>query len=243
MPRPLDAIFPSPEVLLAMEPEEIAGFLLEYLHELEGTNAFLHRTNLTGADGPFYHYVGAHFQKVCNAIAEAWMWLLRDGMIAPRPDAAAMDIVFVTRRGRQFENHGALEAYRRAALLHDETLDGLLAQRVVPAFRRGDYDTAVFTAFKEVEVRVRAAGGYSHGEIGTQLMQAAFNPESGPLTDTTRESSERVAMMSLFAGALGMFKNPGSHRNVEFDASEAAALIHFANYLLGVVEARRAASL
>ncbi len=113
-------------------------------------------------------------------------------------------------------------------------------QQVAQALRQVGLITASLSYAHDSAV---PAAGYSHGEIGTQLMQAAFDPESDPLIDKTRESSERVATMSLFAGAIGMFKNPGSHRNVEFDASEAAALIHFANYLLGAVEARRAASL
>ncbi len=111
-----------------------------------------------------------------------------------------------------------------------------MAAKVVPAFQRGDYDIAVLAAFKEIEVRVRSKGGYSHGEIGVPLMRKAFHPGNGPLTDKTREGGEREAMVSLFAGAIGLFKNPASHRNVEFNASQAATLIHFANYVLAVVE-------
>jgi hypothetical protein len=32
--RSLEELLPPPETLLTMQPEEIAGFLLEYLHEL-----------------------------------------------------------------------------------------------------------------------------------------------------------------------------------------------------------------
>jgi uncharacterized protein (TIGR02391 family) len=237
--RSLEELLPPPETLLTMQPEEIAGFLLEYLHELPQADHMMHLRNVTGDLGPFRTYARQHYQEAAQAVAEAWAWLLREGMIAQRPNADH-GFAFVTRRGKTFRTRGQLEAYRRASVLQDDLLDGSLAQKVVPVFRRGDYDTAVFTAFKEVEVRVRDAAGYSHGEIGVALMQKAFHPDTGSLTDKTKEGGERQAMMFLFAGAIGMFKNPSSHRNVEFQATEASALIQFANYLLAVVEERRA---
>jgi hypothetical protein len=43
--------------------------------------------------------------------------------------------------------------------------------------------------------------------------------------------------MELFAGALGTFKNPSSHRDIEFsDPKEAADIIHIANELLRIIE-------
>jgi uncharacterized protein (TIGR02391 family) len=235
LPRSIEAILPAPELLLAMGPEEVAGFLLEYLNELPHADNMIHLRSVTGDLGPFRAYASRQYQEAAHAVAEAWAWLLREGMIAQRPNADN-GLAFVTRRGKTFRTHGQLEAYRRASVLQDDLLDTSLAQKVVPVFRRGDYDTAVFTAFKELEVRVREAGGYSHGEIGVALMQKAFHPDTGPLTDKTKEGGERQAMMFLFAGAIGMFKNPSSHRNVEFKVNEAAALIQFGNYLLAVVE-------
>jgi len=238
MPR-VEEIFPPPNMALAMEPEELAGFVLEYLQELPRNDPYLNFHTLTLVTGPLGGYAGAHFQQVSEAIAAAWVWLMREGLIAPEPGTLQTSRVFVTRRGQRFKAHGDLEAYRRAVLLHEEALDWLLAQKVVPAFRRGDYDIAVFSAFKEVEVRVREVGGYSHGEIGVSLMRKAFHPETGPLTNRAAEGGERDAMMALFSGTIGVFKSPGSHRHVEFNAGEAAALIHFASYLLLIVETRR----
>src|SRR5689334_15036267 len=45
-------------------------------------------------------------------------------------------------------------------------------------------------------------------------MRKAFDVETGPLTDTTTEPSERQALSDLFAGAIGTYKNPHSHRDV-----------------------------
>lgn len=47
---------------------------------------------------------------------------------------------------------------------------------------RGEFDIAVFQAMKAVEIAVRDAGGFGAGDLGTNLMRAAFHEENGPLT-------------------------------------------------------------
>ena len=122
-------------------------------------------------------------------------------------------------------------------------MPALFAQKVVPLFRGGDYDTAVFKAFKEVEVAVRKAAnakgaGYPDSDLGIALMRRAFHPESGPLTNKALVTAEREAEMHLFSGAIGHAKNPPSHRDVAFTAQEAARLIIFASHLLDIVAQR-----
>jgi len=57
-------------------------------------------------------------------------------------------------------------------------------------------------------------------EIGVRLMRAAFNPTNGPLTKTSLPIAERERMADPFAGAIGTFKNPHSHRVVGNDNPE-----------------------
>jgi hypothetical protein len=70
-------------------------------------------------------------------------------------------------------------------------------------------------------------------------MRDAFNPKTGPLSDTQEVPGEQTALMELFAGAIGYFKNPGSHREVELTAIEAAEAIMLASRLLRIVDSRR----
>jgi uncharacterized protein (TIGR02391 family) len=98
-----------------------------------------------------------------------------------------------------------------------------LEGKIRPIFLLGDYETAAFTAMKEVEVRVRELAGLPNELIGLSLMRQAFNPIGGPLTNTTHEGAERQARSDLFAGAIGSFKNPTSHRTVTYsDPTEAS---------------------
>src|SRR5207302_6361621 len=106
-------------------------------------------------------------------------------------------------------SRGDVAAYRRASLLPRQLLHAILARKVVPLFTRGDYDVAVFQAFKEVEVAVRKASGITDPDIvGVKLMRRAFDKDSGALRDTNEPDPEREATAHLFAGAIGRYKNP-----------------------------------
>src|SRR5207249_3013323 len=93
-------------------------------------------------------------------------------------------------------------------VLHKRSLHPRISEKVWQSFIVRKYDTAVFEAFKEVEVAVRNAGGFAAADFGTKLMGQAFNINSGPLADRTLLESERQAMLNLFVGACGLFKNP-----------------------------------
>lgn len=177
---------------------------------------------------------------VAEVLMAGWMWLERECLIAPTPGDTSGNCFFVTRRGLKLNESGDLTSYQNASLLSQDKLDPVLARKVSPLFIRGDYDTAVFQAFKEVEVRTRETAGLGNDLYGRDLMKAAFHPDTGILIDLDQERPERKALFLLFNGAIGLFKNPHSHRNVELDNPlEASELIGFANYLMRVIEDRK----
>lgn len=95
---------------------------------------------------------------------------------------------------------------------------------------------------KAVEVAVRDASALDNSLVGVKLMRAAFQPHQngkadGPLADAGAEGGEQEAASVPFAGAMGAYKNPSSHRTVNFDDPiEAAEIIQFADLLLRRVE-------
>jgi uncharacterized protein (TIGR02391 family) len=105
-------------------------------------------------------------------------------------------------------------------------------------FALGDYETASFAAMKavEVEVEVRRVARLPNELLGVNLMRKAFSPKDGILRDPGAEGGEQQATADLFAGAIGAYKNPASHRAAQFDDPiEAAEVIQLADLLLRIV--------
>lgn len=213
--------FPPVNELSQMEPEEIGPFILR---KLKGDGSLQNRYN-------FFLCVP---NEVATFLMESWVWLEREGFIAPKPNDQFNLQYFITRKGERILQEEDFEAYKKASLF-PSYLDPVLIRAVKPLFIRGDYDTAVFRAFKEVEVRVRKKAGYGNDQIGREMMRRAFGT-NGPLTDKKARQGEQDAMRELFAGAFTTCRNPSGHREVMFeDPTEVIDLICIANQLLRIV--------
>lgn len=174
-------------------------------------------------------------------LIEAINWLQANGLIARgHPSQSSGDAFIVTRLGHKVlaEGLGPLDAARRIGLdLHRRL------ERVRSQFLLGEYELAAFAAMREVEIRVRELSGFDVSLIGVKLMRRAFG-DKGPLADPRLDEGERVGVMELFAGAIGTYKNPPSHRQVDYDdpieASEVVLLADLLMRMLDRIEARLA---
>ena len=232
--KTLPELVPNPDDLLAIQPEELAGLIMVCLNsKTEGLGDSVSINDIKLKD-----YLEESRQEMSRAVSEAWMVLEREGLIA-RDFSQSYVYYFITRKGEKLKTPEDFESYRRSRILSREILHPLISEAVWGAFLRGDYQTAVFSAFRQVEIEVRKAGGYPDGDLGVSLMRKAFHPDSRALTDKRLHAAERQAISDLFSGAIGVFKNPSSHREVEIKIEEAVEAIMFANWLLKYVDSRR----
>jgi uncharacterized protein (TIGR02391 family) len=171
-------------------------------------------------------------------IADAWAWLVSRALVVPRPE---QDLGWyqLSHRGVQLagEESSVALAHLRAAARLDVDLHPLIASRVRTQFLLGEYELAAFAAMREVEIRVRQRAGYAETDIGVKFMQQAFG-DGGALRQTQLDAGEAQATMALFWDAIGVFKNPSSHRQVDFnDPTLAAEVVLFADLLLRMLDA------
>lgn len=228
----LAQFFPDAESLAALQPEDLGMVLLKIGQGEKGRNFTFSDFQFQAKDLP---RTGKQFdnEQLYRVLAEAWQWLINEGLLIIAPDTNGF--FCLTRKAAALKTQTDYDTYRQGDLLPVGLLHDKIAEKVRPMFMRGDYDVAVFQAFKEVEVAVRRAGKYDAEQVGTKLMRKAFDPDNGPLK-APGVFSEREAVAHLYAGEIGHCKNPQSHREVQLNKTAAAQLIVLASYLLNDVE-------
>lgn len=173
--------------------------------------------------------------SMLSRISDAWAWLEARALIGPSVRTSTGGWYRVTAAGAEVvDDPNALAKVWAGDRLAGDLNPALSSAR--SNFALGDYETASFAAMKAVEVEVRRIAGLPNELLGTNLMRKAFSPKDGILRDPEAEGGEQQATADLFAGAIGAYKNPASHRAVQFDDPlEAAEVIQLADLLLRIV--------
>ena len=242
--RELIQRIPDVDVFLAVEPEELARLLLLGLNERQNTKGGqqLHCGNLSGElcrrEGGAYPI--ERQAEVIQAFYEAWAYLENTGLLIPAEGMNGQNgWRRLSRRALQAIKEDEGRKFQARLQFPRHLVHPRIVEAVWPLFMRGSYPAAVFEAMREVEIATREAGGFDQKDHGVPLMRTAFNKENGPLADRAMPEGEREAVANLFAGAIGLYKNPHSHRHVELaDPLEAMEMIMLASLLLRIVDVR-----
>ena len=246
--------YPNVDDLLQTPPEDLAPILLK-LARANVQNGMFHPDTVNGAATGtlFSHSFGAPYataaprypmykqREVDALLSQTWGWIERNDLITPAADINGRNGFMVfTQKGERTSSEADFLKLKEAAAFPKSLIHPLIAEKVWRALMRNDLDEAVFAAFKAVEENVRVAGGFAPSDIGVPLMREAFDKATGPLSDPSQPEVEREALAHLFAGAIGSYKNPHSHRTVNLtDLREAQEQVMLASHLLHIVDARR----
>lgn len=237
----LTSLFPDPDVLLALAPEELGPIVLRLACDARPNGPILPNdvdAQVNGDHAGLNGYPLSKKPELYLALGEAWNWLRVHGLVIP-PDPSAPWLQ-VSRRGAALMKTGEFAAFTKAAAFPKSLLHHRIADAVWLDLARGDHETAIFRAFKALEITVREAAGLSASDYGVDLMRKAFHPINGPLTDMDKVPSEREAISALFAGAMGCYRNLNTHRELETAGhSEVQEIVMLASHLLRIVDSRR----
>ncbi len=237
----LKKLIPESRAVIEMHTADLASYVFEVLMNTDAMSRgqWNRRNFCMEAAREYGSNERGSNQEVGVACSAAWSWLESNVLICRHPEQDNEWFV-PTSRGRQVRNHQGIRELISNEQLPEHFLHAEFIQNVRPLFLQSRFETAVFEAFKTLEVAIRNAAGLGDDSIGVPLASKAFHPEDGPLTDTSLEKGERVALMNLMTGAIGSYKNPSSHRRVAINAEEARDMIMLASHLLKIVETRAA---
>lgn len=184
---------PGPEVERALL-RQVVEYCADALHPMVTRDSI--SNGLFDANG--YPHSVQRRAEVARVIGRAWKALDDAGFIEePDPTNGKNGYRVPSAEGKSAHAATDYSAVRMRSKFSRDMFHAAVPDASWNAFSVGDYDTAVFEAFKSLEVAVRKKGGSSNSDFGAALMKKAFDPDTGPLRDPAASRSRQKARCDL----------------------------------------------
>ena len=178
----LTDIFPDPDLLLQLAPEDLAPVVLVLARDVLRNGKVHPQQIFEQVNGPpgdrNKGYPANKKQAAENALNRAWNWLQRNGLLIPE---AGMDGANgwhqISPQGAKIAAGGDFESFKQAAAFPKALLHPSIANPVWLELARGEYDTAVLKALRTVEESVREAGGPWPTDAGSEAVGEAITTD------------------------------------------------------------------
>lgn len=167
---------------------------------------------------------------------EAIQELKNSGVIVKDPTQSEEVFQVLTEKGRQIVEK-QIDPDIHGLQLEQVITNPTLLEKCLDSFKDDRYEDAIFSAYKLVEEEVRNKAGLGPSDIGEVLMTRALHPATGNLIiPSCKVPNEQEGVYNLFKGAIALFKNPSSHRTVNYsDRLDVIKTIAFAELLLRII--------
>jgi uncharacterized protein (TIGR02391 family) len=164
--------------------------------------------------------------------------LQRDGFILNDPDQGNPVFKVLTEKGQKCVEQDLANMSLPVVDIDAALSRKDLADVVRDDYLNGKYEVAIRSAMQMVEEAVRAKARQPTSAYGANLLRTVFAPNNGVLRHPDAGSnSEKEALLNLFLGVNGWYRNPPSHRTVGYqDPHEVAQILGLANLLLTLVD-------
>lgn len=151
-------------------------------------------------------------------------------------DENGNEIFHPTKKGVQFKEKDFQSLIGKWTIIPQIMLHPIIKNKCWKLIAVEEFDNAIFNAYKSIEIRIRKLSSLKSEDIGVKLIRKAFDPKNGPLTDFSLPVSEREAIAHLFCGAIGKYKNPQSHRDINTDFKKCYISLLLASNLHNIID-------
>jgi uncharacterized protein (TIGR02391 family) len=228
--------------------EQVAESVLKFIYEHFGTNKFtIHELMMKISTSDSYL---KHKMDYNKRIGNSWTFLESNYLIVRYIDRYAgiewnshNEERELGERALSLDLDSDISTYISSFRINKSFLHDVLQNNVWSLWENGNYINAITESMKWVEIKVREKSGLLPSDTSTSLMKKAFSVDRGKLKlsnfneSDISSKSEQESVMFLFSGAVGYYRNPAIHREIELPSSnEAMEVILFANNLLPILD-------